>query len=198
MDWNPVVDRLRIVTGSAQNYRFNPTNFAIINDGTLAYAAGDPSEGDSPFVAAIAYTNNFAGATTTTLYGWDFAIDNLLTIGSLNGNPTSPNDGTLFTIGGPPVFVSLAAGMGMDISGLTGTAFINFDDLDDDGVNTTENLATVNLADGNVNDLGAFPAGLDVIDFAVATIPEPGSVALTATGLVGLVVYLRRRRNKVG
>ena len=44
----------------------------------LAYAAGDPNAGANPNVVGSAYTNNFAGATTTTLYGIDSDLDILV------------------------------------------------------------------------------------------------------------------------
>ena len=55
--------------------------------------------GCSPNVTASAYTNNFAGATTTTLYGIDTNLDILVTQGN--------NTGTLGTIG--PLGVNVSA-----------------------------------------------------------------------------------------
>lgn len=60
VDFNPVPDRLRVVSDADQNLRINVDTGATIVDGTL-----NPG---NPNVVAAAYTNNFAGATTTTLY----------------------------------------------------------------------------------------------------------------------------------
>jgi hypothetical protein len=89
-DFNPVVDRIRIVSDADQNLRVNPDTGAVITDGLLAFAVGDTNVGDNPAVTASAYTNNFPGATTTTLFGIDTFNDTQVT-----QNP--PNDGTLVT-----------------------------------------------------------------------------------------------------
>jgi len=80
VDFNPVVDRLRIVSDTGQNLRVNPTNGVAIVDGTL--------NGGPAGVDAAAYSNSFSGATTTTLFDISAATDTLYT-----QNP--PNAGTL-------------------------------------------------------------------------------------------------------
>jgi hypothetical protein len=101
-DFNPTVDRIRVVSNAGQNLRLNPDTGQIVDsdpntpgvqsDSDLAYATGDSNQGQSPNVVGSAYTNNVAGATTTTLYGIDSALDILVT-----QNP--PNNGTLNTVG---------------------------------------------------------------------------------------------------
>jgi hypothetical protein len=76
-DFNPTVDRIRIVSDTGQNLRANPSNGTVIVDGAL-----NPG---TPAVTAAAYTNNFAGATTTTLYDIDATTDRLL----IQSNPTA-------------------------------------------------------------------------------------------------------------
>ena len=54
------------------------------------------------------------------------------------------------------------------------------------------------LTTAGVQGRGAFDAGIDNVTFdagAVAAVPEPGTWALLATGLAGLGVVARRRRN---
>lgn len=92
VDFNPAADRLRIVGSNDQNFRVNVDNGAVIEDGTLAYAAGDSNAGINPNITAAAYTNSFAGTTSTQLYNIDYARDVLVL-----QNP--PNDGTLRTVG---------------------------------------------------------------------------------------------------
>jgi hypothetical protein len=103
VDFNPVVDRLRIVTDKGQNLRVNVDTGAVADndantpglqpDGNLAYAAGDSNAGRTPNVVAVAYTNSFAGATTTVLYDIDSDRD-------VMAAQTPPNAGTLNTVGG--------------------------------------------------------------------------------------------------
>ena len=93
VDFNPVVDRLRIISNTGQNLRINPDTGEVVSvDGTENYAVGDLGFGTVPRVVGAAYTNSFAGATTTTLYVIE-AARNVLAI----QNP--PNDGTLNTVG---------------------------------------------------------------------------------------------------
>jgi hypothetical protein len=191
MDFNPVVDRIRVVTAgsTANNFRFNPnTGALVLQDGDAAYDAGDVnSAGNPPFLAGAAYTNNVAGATSTTLYVYDYNLDVLATMGSVGGGPVSPNTGTMFTVG-PAVsggFLTTTAGIGFDISGATGTAFLSYDSTA--GIET---FSTVNLASGAVTSVGTFGGGFDILDISVV-IPAPGSLALV--GLAGLTMARRRR-----
>ena len=89
IDFNPVVDRLRVVSDAGINLRINPTNGFVTGDTALAYApAPDRNAGATPNIRDIAYANNFAGAATTTLFAIDEQTLDLVTI-----NP--PNNGTL-------------------------------------------------------------------------------------------------------
>jgi hypothetical protein len=90
IDFNPVTDRLRVVSDADQNLRVNPDNGFVFTEAPLAYAAGDSNAGDNPAVTAAAYSNNFPGSTTTTLYGID-TFNDVVVI----QNP--PGDGTLAT-----------------------------------------------------------------------------------------------------
>ena len=84
-DFNPTVDRIRLVTNTGQNLRLNPiTGSVAAIDGTI-----NPANTD---VTAVAYTNSFAGATTTTLYDIDVSTDQLYI-------QTPPNNGTLSVVG---------------------------------------------------------------------------------------------------
>ena len=65
VDFNPVPDRLRVVSNLDQNLRLNPNNGTLAaTDTTLAYAVGDANAAANPNAVAVAYTNNFAGTTT--------------------------------------------------------------------------------------------------------------------------------------
>ncbi len=61
VDFNPVADRLRVVSDSGQNLRVNPITGGATTDRALAYAAGDRNAGKAPSVVGAAYTNSTAG-----------------------------------------------------------------------------------------------------------------------------------------
>lgn len=93
IDFNPVTGELRVVTSSRQNLRVNVDTGETIVDGTLSYAPGDPNFGLSPTIRGAAYTNNYEGATETTLYDIEGRGVSVL----VTQNP--PNDGVLNTVG---------------------------------------------------------------------------------------------------
>jgi hypothetical protein len=84
-DFNPTVDRIRVVSSNNANYRLNPDTGGIAaTDPNVAYAGGAPAD---PGVGAVAYTNSYVGPTpaTTTLYDVDYLNNGLLSI----QNPTT-------------------------------------------------------------------------------------------------------------
>ena len=186
-DFNPVVDRIRVTNSASpnQNLRLNP------NDGTLAgtdvplvYASGDPNAAATPEVEASAYTNNFAGATATTLYGIDSGI-NILVI----QNP--PNAGTLNTVGS--LAVSTFNSVQFDIQPLAGGGNRAFAAIAPDNLE----LFTINLATGAATSLGSIIGtgnlrGLTVVpngtfQFSAPTysVSESGVVATITVNRVG-------------
>lgn len=161
LDFNPTVDRLRLVTDAGQNLRLNPNTGAIAAvDATLAYAAGDPNVGASPREVAVAYDRNFAGATITTMFGIDAGLDVLVTQGSVNSSPVSPNSGQLFTVGALGVDAGDLAGF--DIS-VFGGAFLAL--TAPGGASST--LYSLNLSTGAATALGAIGGGASVRDLAL-------------------------------
>lgn len=161
VDFNPVPDRLRVVSDADQNLRINPDSGVTLVDGALAYVAGDPNAAQNPVVVGAGYTNSVAGATATTLYDVD-ALNNSLVV----QNP--PNNGTLTTVG--VLGVDIANGSDLDISAAGGTAFAALT------VGATPGLYRINLATGAATSLGAF-APTTVEDFALAS---PGRVSVSA------------------
>lgn len=148
INFNPTVDRIRLVTPSGQNLRLHPEL------GTVAVTDGPINGGSSPSIGAVAYTNSVAGATTTQLFDIDFAQDKLYL-----QNP--PNNGTLEEVGS----------LGVDFAGVG-----NFDILPDNSAalavtfnNNVSNLYTVNLTSGKAEKVGTF--GLSVIGIAFKTNP---------------------------
>ena len=164
-DFNPTVDRIRVVTQVGQDVRVNPDTGALAaTDGSLAYAATDANAGAIPTVAGVAYTNPFAAATTTTLYGLDtrggLAPTRLVTQGNASGT-VSPNSGQLFTVGSTAV--TSLGNVGFDI-GTTGAALATFTDP----VTRITSLYSVNLTTGAATLLGALPGGMTYEGLAIA------------------------------
>lgn len=110
-DFNPVPDRIRVISSGNLNFRVNPNTGAAVDgntsvggfqrDADLAFASTDTNAGRSPVVTAVAYSNNVAGATSTTNYAIENGTGSLVTQGTRAGvtPAVSPNVGTLFTVG---------------------------------------------------------------------------------------------------
>ncbi|MBL0357325.1 MAG: DUF4394 domain-containing protein [Chitinophagaceae bacterium] len=134
-DFNPTVDRIRVISSSGQNLRINPLTGAIaatdlnLNPGT-------------PNVSAAAYSNNFAGATTTVLYDIDCALDKLYT-------QVPPNNGTLVEVGS--LGVNIESANGFDIGSASGIAYAVFT------VGGNRGIFSVNLTTGAATKLVDFP-----------------------------------------
>jgi trimeric autotransporter adhesin len=166
-DFNPVPDLIRLVSNADQDLRINPNNSVVAGvDGTLAYAAGDPNAGQDPSVVGSAYTNSFAGTAITTLYGIDSNRDTLVTQGSLNSAPVSPNTGQLFTVGS--LGVDTGDLVGFDIAPATNAAFASLTPPGSRG----SSLFKINLATGVATLLGPIGGGRLIRDIAFAVRPE--------------------------
>jgi uncharacterized protein (TIGR03437 family) len=180
VDFNPVPDRIRFVSDAEQNLRLNPNNGAVAGvDTPLAYAAGDANANANPNIVASAYTNNFAGATTTTLYGIDSTLNILVTQGSLGGAPTSPNTGQLFTVG--PLGVDPGDELGFDIAPVTGAAFASMQ------LAGASMLTTISLTTGSATMIGPIGGGQPIRDIAIAPIIEMIFAATNSNKLISFV-----------
>ncbi|UPA27081.1 DUF4394 domain-containing protein [Shinella oryzae] len=91
VDFNPMADRLRFMTGTT-NHRVHPDTGAVTVDGTLAFEDGDMHKGETPNIVAAAYTNSIGKPEKTAMYNIDATIGALV-------QQTKPNDGTLKAIG---------------------------------------------------------------------------------------------------
>jgi hypothetical protein len=178
-DFNPTIDRIRIVGNDGQNIVANPTNGMANVAATVPvfYGAGDPNNGVTPNVVHSAYDSNFNGATTSQLRGIDFDLNILVT--------QANNAGTLGTVG--PLGFDATRNGGFDIDAAGIAWFANADGL------TTSSLYMINLATGAATLMGQLPCNImGLAAIPPNAVPEPSVLAIV--GLGGLAL-LRRRRN---
>ena len=157
LDFNPTVDRIRLVSESGQNLRLHPETGAVVaTDGRI-------NGGMNPRIAAVAYTNSVAGATSTTLYDIDIAQDKLY-----KQNP--PNDGGLEEVGN----------LGVDLDGT-----VDFDINPDNSQalavarNSNESrLYSIDLNSGRASWVGVFTQPIISISFKT----NPVAYAADASG----------------
>lgn len=171
-DFNPTVDRIRVVSNTGQNLRLHPDTGAVVDsnpalegvqtDGKLAYAAGDTNFGKSPIAVGAAYSYNKADPKITTNFALDATTGALVTQGSREGvmPAVSPNTGQLFTVGSLGVFFTTAA---FDIQVLSDVAFAA---LNSDG-SAASRWVTVDLKTGVAKYLGMVGGGEPVVGIAL-------------------------------
>lgn len=135
-DFNPTVDRIRVVSTSGQNLRLHPDTGAVVDsddktpglqiDGALAFAAGDRNAGKPPRIAAAAYTYNKVNDKISTNFAIDATLDLLVTQGTREGvTPmVSPNSGQIYTVGA--LGVGSSARVSFDIADSSGAGFAAF------------------------------------------------------------------------
>lgn len=96
-DFNPTVDRIRVVSDNGLNLRLHPDTGALVaQDAPLAHADGKPAA-----IVAAGYTYNKTDDKLTTNYALDGAAGTLVHQGSKEGvqPAVSPNTGRITTVG---------------------------------------------------------------------------------------------------
>ena len=171
-DFNPTVDRIRVVSNTGQNLRLHPDTGAVVDsnptlegvqtDGKLAYAAGDVNFGKSPMTVGAAYSYNKADTKITTNFALDAAAGTLVTQGSREGviPAVSPNTGQLFTIGSLGLAFNNAS---FDIQAVTDVAFAA---LNSDGT-AASRWVMIDLKTGAAKSLGSVGGGERVVGVAM-------------------------------
>jgi len=159
-DFNPTVDRIRVVNDRGANLRLHPDTGAQVDgnpdqpglqpDGDLAWDKADPRAGQALAIVAAGYTYNKTNDKITTNYALDGAAGWLLHQGTKEGvQPVvSPNSGRLYSVGalgtGPFRYATL------DISDVNNAAYAG---LRNDGEKATR-WYRVDLATGKATLVG--------------------------------------------
>jgi len=158
VDFNPVADRLRVVSNAGQNLRINVDSGDATTDGVISLAGG------TPHITAAAYSNAFGGTTATQLFDID-AASGLLHL------QDPPNNGTL------------AAGLALGITGAQVNGF-DIDARNNVGyaaltVAGTSTLYRVNIATGAATAVGPVAGGEPIRGLALAQPAAPTVLGLT-------------------
>lgn len=173
-DFNPTIDRIRVVSDANQNLVLHPDLGTATLATSLFYAPGDPNFGVDPNVVGSAYDNNFVGTMTSQLYGIDTGLDILVR--------QANSAGTLTTVGS----------LGADITNLVGfdISSNNFAYAASQDVGQSISMFwRINLMTGEATPVGQIGGGIMITSMAV--LPAPSSLAVC--GLAGLVATRRRR-----
>jgi hypothetical protein len=139
LDMNATTGRFRVITSDGQNLRFASDGIPTGTDPAPAFAPGDPNDGKTPRIEAIAHTDPQYEAPTTILQ----AVDTSEALRLLRA--TSPNSGVFQT--GPsirPAFTPALGEVGFDISP-AGAAYLL----------ANNHLLLVSLEEGGTSDLGS-------------------------------------------
>jgi len=174
-DFNPTVDRIRLISSDAHDYRLHPVTGALVaTDGKLMFANGDVNAGKNPNMGSCAYTNSYIGSTSTTLYNYDDSL-NILTI----QNP--PNNGIQNTVGSSGLMQNLSdvtSDIDIYFNPITGQNIAYF--VANTGSNVNDSLYTINLSTGMATVVHAL--NMPVKDIAAM-------ISRTAPVLNGLDMY---------
>ncbi len=154
-DFDPVADRIRVTSSNGQNLEINPDTGAATAWSPLIYELGGPFAGQTPNLAALAYTDNVPAAVSTTLFGYDYSKDDLARVGSPGGSPNPVNAGATANIGDAGISASPSENVGMDIAP-DGTAW---------ALIRSTNLTQLNIMDlstGRADLVGNVGAGANI------------------------------------
>jgi hypothetical protein len=164
MDFNPVADRIRVVSNTGQNLRLHPDTGALAaTDPPTAYAPADAQAGQPPDLVGAAYTYNKTNDQLTTNYALDRRAGTLVIQGSVEGaQPViSPNTGQLKTIG--PLGLGRFSDASLDIADVSGVAYAA---IRTDAKPSTR-LYQINLTSGAAELIGTVANGAALVGMAV-------------------------------
>jgi len=173
VDFNPTVDRLRIVSDNNQSLRVNVDTGALADfdmnaaNGTqpdldLQYADGDRNEGENPAVTAVAYRNSQPaafGTTNTELYDIDARTMDL-------SEQFPANNGTLLTEGSLGRQIKKISGFDIVTVGVSPAGDKGYAALQPVGKDDSR-FYRVNLDTGQTRGLGVIGNGTDIEGLAI-------------------------------
>ncbi len=172
-DFNPTVDRIRVVDGEGLNLRLHPDTGARIDgdpkregmqpDGTLLYRPGDLLSGSKPRIVASAYTYNRTNEKITTNYVIDAGTGYLAVQGSTENaaSAISPNSGLLQAVG--PLTIERFDHAAFDIADPGNAAFLATTRQGSSG----SRLHEVDLGSGQARLIGTIGTGRPVRAIAI-------------------------------
>lgn len=134
-DFNPLVDRIRVVSNTGQNLRLNPI------DGSVSAIDGNINPG-TPSLSAAAYSENFAGTTATNLFVIDHNTDKLYL-------QSPPNNGILVERGA--LGINILNTNGFDIGSMSNKAYLMAT------VGTETKIYSVNTTSGAATAVANYP-----------------------------------------
>ncbi len=150
VDFNPVADKMRVITTSGQNLRVNVDDGKVTVDGELKFADTDMHKGEKPNIVGAAYTNSWKGTKETALYDIDATISALF-------KQSPPNDGVLSAVGklgfkitGPVAFNIVSQSEGQNAAWLVHAGTVYSVDLATGAAKETGKLSSVK---GPVRDI---------------------------------------------
>ena len=151
-DFNPVADRLRVVSDADQDLLLDPNTGMQVGPQPDVFFMG----GADPNLVGSAYSNNLAGASSTTLFGLDSMLDAIVRQNELSGElvqvgPLGVNPGDLVGFDIAP------DGTAYFIAGFPGASFFHL----------------LNLTTGQATSVGG-PMSQQNLD-GLAVVPDPTS-----------------------
>lgn len=173
IDFNPTVDRVRVVNDGDANLRLNPNTGGSV---------GPPDTNLNPpgqKVTSVAYDRVDIPVppivpNNTTLFGISLSSNSLVTIGSVNGSPLSANTGMLQNAKPLGLTLALNSVPGFDISP-SGIAFATLEDA----ASGLPGVYAIDLGTGVATLIGTMPQALS----SIAIVPQSAlpSVAVADT-----------------
>ena len=156
VDFNPVADRLRLVSNTGQNLRVDVGTGVAVVDG--------PINGAPASITAAAYTNSFAGTTSTQLYDLDASGTLYLQDPPNNGTLTNP----------VPLNVTFTTANGFDIDPRNNTGYAAL------SVNGSTGLYKVPLSGtSGATRVGTIGAGDAIVGMTLVQATTPRVYVLT-------------------
>lgn len=161
VDFNPVADRIRVVSDAGSNQRRHPETGAVVAEDPALAWTGSTDNLPRPMVVAAGYTYNVRDDKLTTNYAIDLATGALVIQGSREGElpVVSPNTGLLQRVG--MLGIAPLADAALDISDVDNTAIAA---LQSEG---RTQLYRIDLETGRASALGAVGRGEAVTGLAI-------------------------------